>query len=62
MADPSMDQIYNDNAFFAFRAGRDTANELMGVRRALQAYIVEVILGTAVKTRDELDIPKIEES
>lgn len=61
MADPSMDQLYNDNAFFAFRAGRDEANDLMGQRTALQAYIVEEVLGTAVKTRDELDIPKIEE-
>ena len=34
----------------------------MGQRTALQAYIVEVILGTAVKTRDELDIPKLEEA
>jgi len=62
MADPSMDQIYNDNAFFPFRAGRDTANDLMGERTALQAYVVEVILGMHEKSRDELDITKIEES
>jgi len=62
MARPEMDQIYDENAFFPFRAGRDTANDLMHQRTALQAYIVEVILGTAVRTRDELDIPKLEES
>lgn len=60
MGDPSMKKIYNDNAFFAFRAGRDKANDLMGTRTALQAYMVEVILGNAVKTRDELKIEKIE--
>jgi tripartite-type tricarboxylate transporter receptor subunit TctC len=60
MADKSMDKVYNDNGFFPFRAGRDKANDLMGQRTALQAYIVEVILGTAVKTRDELKIEKIE--
>ena len=53
-------KIYDDNGFFAFRANRDTANDLMGKRTALQAYIVEVVLGTAKKTRDELKIEKIE--
>jgi hypothetical protein len=62
MADPEMDQIYNDNAFFPFQMGREEANDLMGQRTALQAYVIEVILGTAVKTRDELDIPKLEEA
>ena len=38
----------------------DKANDLMGERTALQAYVVEVILGTAKKTRDELKIKKIE--
>jgi hypothetical protein len=57
-----MEPIFNDNAFFPFKMGRDEANDLMGVRTALQAYIIEVILGTAVKTRDELDIPKLEEA
>jgi tripartite-type tricarboxylate transporter receptor subunit TctC len=60
MAAPEMAEIYRDNAFFPFQVGRPEANELMGKRTALQAYIIEVILGTAVKTRDELDIPKIE--
>lgn len=60
MADKSMTKVYDDNAFFPFRAGRDKANELMGDRTALQAYVVEVILGTAKKTRDELKIKKIE--
>jgi tripartite-type tricarboxylate transporter receptor subunit TctC len=60
MADKSMDKIYEDNAFFPFRAGREKANDLMGERTALQAYVVEVILGTAKKTRDELKIKKIE--
>jgi tripartite-type tricarboxylate transporter receptor subunit TctC len=62
MADPSMAAVYNDNAFFPFKVGREKANDLMGTRTALQAYIIEVILGTAVKTRDELDIAKLEES
>lgn len=62
MADPSMQAIYNDNAFFPFQAGRETANDLMGQRTALQAYVVEVILGMATKTRDELGIEKIESS
>jgi tripartite-type tricarboxylate transporter receptor subunit TctC len=62
MANPEMDQVYNDNAFFPFQMGREKANDLMGERTALQAYIIEVILGTAVKTRDELDIPKLEEA
>ncbi len=60
MADPSMAKIYEDNAFFPFRAGRENANDMMGQRTALQAYIVEVILGSAKKTRDELKIEKIE--
>ncbi|MEM7775316.1 MAG: tripartite tricarboxylate transporter substrate-binding protein [Pseudomonadota bacterium] len=60
MKDPSMAKIYEDNGFFPFRANRDTANDLMGKRTALQAYIVEVVLGTAKKTRDELKIEKIE--
>ena len=60
MADTSMDKIYEDHGFFPFRANRDTANDLMGKRTALQAYIVEVVLGTATKTRDELKIEKIE--
>jgi tripartite-type tricarboxylate transporter receptor subunit TctC len=54
--------VYAENAFFPFQAPRQEANDLMGRRTALQAYIIEVILGTAVKTRDELDIEKIEES
>jgi glutamine synthetase type III len=62
MANPEMEQIYNDNAFFPFQMGREEANDLMGQRTALQAYVIEVILGTAVKTRDELDIPKLEEA
>ena len=61
MANPEMQQIYYDNAFFPFQMGRQEANDLMGQRTALQAYVIEVILGTAVKTRDELDIPKLEE-
>jgi tripartite-type tricarboxylate transporter receptor subunit TctC len=61
MADPSMAKIYEENAFVPFQVGRPEANELMGERTALQAYIVEVVLGNAVKTRDELNIPKIEE-
>jgi tripartite-type tricarboxylate transporter receptor subunit TctC len=62
MARPEMEPIFDDNAFFPFKMGRDKANDLMGVRTALQAYIIEVILGTAVKTRDELGIPKLEEA
>lgn len=62
MADPSIEKVYQDNAFVPFQMGRQEANELMGERTALQAYIIEVILGTAVKTRDELDIPKLEEA
>jgi hypothetical protein len=62
MADPQMDQIYQENAFFPFRVSRQEANDLMGQRTALQAYIIEVILGTAQKTRDELGIEKLEES
>jgi tripartite-type tricarboxylate transporter receptor subunit TctC len=62
MADPEMEKVYQENAFVPFQAGRQEANELMGERTALQAYIIEVILGSAVKTRDELDIPKIEEA
>jgi len=61
MEKPKMEEVYADNAFFPFQAPRQEANELMGERTALQAYIIEVILGTAEKTRDELDIPKIEE-
>ena len=48
-----------EQAFFPFRAPRQEANDMMGRRTALQAYIIEVILGTAVKTRDELGIEKI---
>jgi putative tricarboxylic transport membrane protein len=62
MADPQMADVYRENAFFPFQAPRQEANDLMGRRTALQAYIIEVILGMAVKTRDELDIEKIEES
>jgi len=62
MADPKMQDVYRDNAFFAFQAPRQEANDLMGRRTALQAYIIEVILGMAEKTRDELDIVKLEES
>jgi tripartite-type tricarboxylate transporter receptor subunit TctC len=62
MADSSMKAVYDENAFFPFKAGRDEANDLMGKRTALQAYIIEVVLGIHKKTRDELDIPKIEES
>ena len=61
MASDAMDGVYAQNAFFPFRAPRQTANDLMGERTALQAYIIEVILGTAVKTRDELGIAKIED-
>ena len=60
MADPEMDKVYEDNAFFPFRAGREEANELMRKRTELQAYIAEVIVGNAKKTRDELGIDKIE--
>lgn len=60
VADPSMEKVYDNNAFYAFRANRDKANALMGTRTALQAYIVEVIIGNAVKTRDQLKIEKIE--
>lgn len=60
MNSPEMEKIYDDNGFFPFRANREEANKLMKDRTALQAYIVEVILGTAVKTRDELGIEKIE--
>lgn len=60
MSDKSMEKVYDENAFFPFRAGRDKANDLMGERTALQAYIIEVILGAAKKTRDELKIKKIE--
>jgi tripartite-type tricarboxylate transporter receptor subunit TctC len=60
--DPKVKQIEVDNAFFPFHAGRDKANDMMGERTALQAYIIEVILGTHVKTRDELNIPKLEQS
>ena len=60
MASPKMEKVYDENAFFPFRANRPEANELMARRTALQAYIVEVILGQAVKTRDELGIEKIE--
>jgi tripartite-type tricarboxylate transporter receptor subunit TctC len=62
MADPKMQEVYRDNAFFPFQAPRQEADDLMGRRTALQAYIIEVILGTAKKTRDELQIEKIEES
>jgi hypothetical protein len=62
MENPRMEEVYAQNAFFPFRAPRQEANDLMGERTALQAYIIEVILGTAVRTRDELDIPKIEEA
>jgi tripartite-type tricarboxylate transporter receptor subunit TctC len=61
MADPSMQNVYAENAFVPFQVGRPEANALMGERTALQAYIVEVVLGAAVKTRDELNIPKIED-
>jgi tripartite-type tricarboxylate transporter receptor subunit TctC len=62
MANPEMEKIYQENAFVPFKVGRPEANELMGERTALQAYIIEAILGTAVKTRDELNIPKLEEA
>lgn len=61
MENPQMKEVYAENAFFPFQAPRQEANDLMGDRTALQAYIIEVVLGTAVKTREELDIPKIEE-
>lgn len=61
MADPKMEEVYDENAFFPFRATREEAYDLMAKRTMLQAYIVEVVLGNAVKTRDELNIPKIEE-
>ncbi len=59
--DPAMDEIYESKAFFPFRAPRQKANDMMGERTALQAYVIEVILNNAVKTRDELGIAKIEE-
>lgn len=55
-------KVYADNAFFPFQVTPPEANELMGARTALQAYIVEAVLGNAVKTRDELGIEKIEDS
>jgi tripartite-type tricarboxylate transporter receptor subunit TctC len=61
MQNPAMDEVYAKNAFFPFRAPRQTANDLMGERTALQAFIIEVILEEAVKTRDELGIAKIED-
>lgn len=61
MARPEMAEVYSSKAFFPFQAPRQEANDMMGRRTALQAYIIEVILGTAVKTRDELGIAKIEE-
>ncbi len=61
MASPAMDAIYQQHAFFPFRAPRQVANDMMGERTALQAYIIEVILEEAVKTRDELGIAKLEE-
>lgn len=62
MADPKIEQVYQENAFFPFQVPRQEANDLMGRRTALQSYIVEVILKTNQKTRDELGIEKIEES
>ena len=62
MADKSMLKVWNDNAFFPFKANRDTANDLMGQRTELQAYVIEVILKMQKKTRDELGFGKIEES
>lgn len=62
MENPAMNEVYDRHAFFPFRAPRQEANDLMGQRTALQAYVIEVILGTAVKTRDELGIEKIEEA
>jgi tripartite-type tricarboxylate transporter receptor subunit TctC len=62
MADPMMQDVYRDNAFFPFQMPRQQANDLMGKRTALQAYLIEVILGMAEKTRDELDIMKLENS
>jgi tripartite-type tricarboxylate transporter receptor subunit TctC len=61
MARPEMAEVYASKAFFPFQAPRQEANDMMGRRTALQAYIIEEILGTAVKTRDELGIEKIEE-
>lgn len=55
-------ELYADNAFFPFQVAPPEANELMAKRTALQAYVVEVILGNAVKTRDELGIDKIEDT
>ncbi|MEM7023555.1 MAG: tripartite tricarboxylate transporter substrate-binding protein [Pseudomonadota bacterium] len=55
-------EVYAQNAFFPFQAPRQEANDLMGQRTALQAYVIEVILGMAEKTRDELDIVKLEDS
>ena len=60
MKDPSMEKVYNDNAFFKFQMGRDKANDLMRKRTELQAYVAEVIVGNAKRTRDELAIGKIE--
>lgn len=60
MKSPEMEKVFDENGFFPFRANRKEANELMAKRTALQAYIVEVILKNAVKTRDELGIEKIE--
>lgn len=60
MESPEMAKVYDENGFFPFRANRAEANELMAKRTALQAYVVEVILGNAVKTREELGIEKIE--
>lgn len=62
MASDKIEEVYQQNAFFPFQAPRQEANELMGRRTALQAYVVEVILGMAEKTRDELGIEKIESS
>jgi|SaaInl4_150m_RNA_FD_contig_31_775520_length_1572_multi_7_in_0_out_0_2 tripartite-type tricarboxylate transporter receptor subunit TctC len=62
MADKSMIKIWNDNAFFPFKANRDTANDLMKQRTELQAYVIEGILGMHKKTRDELGFGKIEET
>ncbi|MCP5149760.1 MAG: tripartite tricarboxylate transporter substrate binding protein [Ectothiorhodospiraceae bacterium] len=61
MADPSMEKVYQDNAFFKFQVGRDKANDLMRQRTELQAYIAEKIVGNAKRTRDELGIGKLEE-
>ncbi len=62
MADKSMEKVWDDNAFFPFKAGRDTANDLMKQRTELQAYVIEVILGIQKKTREELGLGKIEET